>query len=101
MGTQVSVGKALVLSAGCEIWDGGPVKFGDCVVCGPGVKIRSEPGRPVSIGDRVWLGEGVEILPGSDVGEDAIVCAGTRISGVVQPKTVVSGNPPQVICLIQ
>ena len=97
LGQQVSVGKALYLSAGCEIWDDGPIRIGDCVVCGPRVKIRAEPGRPVIIGNRVWLGEGVEIAPGSHIGDNAVVCAGSYIAGEVSARTVVSGNPSQVI----
>jgi maltose O-acetyltransferase len=96
-GKEVTAGNALYLSTGCEIWDFGPVRIGDNVVFGPGVKIRAAPGRPVSIGHRVWLGEGVEIYPGSQIGDNSVVCAHTRVEGEVPARSVVRGNPPRVL----
>lgn len=96
-GENVEVGVAVYLSPRCEFWDDGEVRVGSWTVLGPNVKIRAEAARPVCVGERVWLGEGVELLPGSNVGDDAVVCAGTVVAGEVPPRTVVAGNPWRVI----
>lgn len=100
-GAELTLGHSVYLSAGCEISNHGPVRMGDCVVCGPGVKIRSEAGAPVWIGDRVWIGEGAVILPGARIGDDAIICAGTRVEGEVAARTVVAGNPWRVLRVVR
>jgi len=49
--------------------------------------------RPVTIADFVWLGINVLILPGTYIGEGAIVQAGSVVSGTVAPLSIVGGNP--------
>lgn len=48
---------------------------------------------PVTIGPNVFIGMGAIVLPGSDIGEGAIVGAGTVVRGKVSPFTIVAGNP--------
>lgn len=96
-GRQVSLGQAVYLCADGEIWDDGPVQIGDCTVCGPRFRIRAAPDQGVVIGRRVWLGEDVEVAPGTTIGDDAVICAKTRISGHVPPRAIIAGNPPQVL----
>lgn len=45
--------------------------------------------RPVNIGKNVWLGFGVTILPGTQIGDGAIVGAGAVVRGVVAPGAIV------------
>lgn len=54
------------------------------------------PARTV-IGDRVWIGANCCIMGGADIGEDAIVSAGSVVTGKVPPRAVVLGNPAKVI----
>jgi acetyltransferase-like isoleucine patch superfamily enzyme len=49
--------------------------------------------RPVTIGDFSWLGINVLLLPGSHIGEGAIVQAGSVVSGKIAPLSIVGGNP--------
>lgn len=53
--------------------------------------------EPVSIGDNVWLGEHVLVLPGSRIGEGAIIGAGAVVSGVIEPCAVAVGVPAKPI----
>lgn len=96
-GKNVAVDIAVYLAPGCMFWDDGPVRIGSWAVVGPRVKVRAEEDRPVYVGERVWLGEAAEILPGARVGDDAVVCAGTVVTGEVPPRTVVAGNPWRVV----
>lgn len=44
-----------------------------------------------------WIGAGVIILPGVEVGENAVVGAGTVVTRSVPPRVVFAGNPGKVI----
>lgn len=48
---------------------------------------------PISIGRGAWLGFGSTVLKGVNVGEGAIVAAGSVVVGDVDPFTAVAGNP--------
>jgi acetyltransferase-like isoleucine patch superfamily enzyme len=62
---------------------------------------------PVSIDDRIvvrrgsWIGAGVIILPGVEVGENAVIGAGTIVTKSVPPRVVFVGNPGRVIKKIE
>lgn len=49
--------------------------------------------RPVNIGTNVWLATRAMVLPGSTIGEGAVVGAGAVVHGVVPDWTIVAGNP--------
>lgn len=52
-----------------------------------------ENGRPVTIGANVWIGGGAILLPGVEIGEDAIIGAGAVVTRNVAPGARVAGNP--------
>lgn len=52
---------------------------------------------PVYIGDKVWIGFNVIILKGVDIGEGAVVAAGSVVTKNVPEWTLVGGNPAKVI----
>jgi acetyltransferase-like isoleucine patch superfamily enzyme len=52
---------------------------------------------PVLIGDRVWIGTGATILPGTSIGENAVVAAGSVVTADVPGGVVVGGNPARII----
>lgn len=54
------------------------------------------PARTI-IGDRVWVGANCCIMGGAEIGEDAIVSAGSVVTGKVPPRAVVVGNPAKVV----
>jgi len=58
---------------------------------------RLNPAEAVIIGDRVWLGTGVIVLPGSTIGNDSIVGAGSIVTGYIPPHSVAVGNPARVV----
>jgi len=50
----------------------------------------------VEIGDFVWLGSRVTLLPGTKIGEGAIIQAGAVVHGEIPPMAIVGGNPAQI-----
>lgn len=54
-------------------------------------------GRPVRIGANAWLGARVFVLPGRNVGDGAIVGAGSIVTRDVDDGTIVAGNPASLI----
>lgn len=51
----------------------------------------------VEIGDRAWLGCSVIVLPGVQIGEGAVCCAGCVVTKDVPPYAIVAGIPAKVI----
>lgn len=52
--------------------------------------------KDVVIGDFVWIGSRVTILPGTKIGEGAIIQAGAVVHGEIPPCAIVGGNPAKV-----
>lgn len=54
--------------------------------------------RPISmIGHDVWIGHGSIVLEGRNVGNGAVIGAGSVVTKNVDPYTVVAGNPARVL----
>lgn len=52
--------------------------------------------RDTVIGNDVWIGYGALILPGTRIGNGAIIGAGSVVRGEVPPYAIVTGNPAEV-----
>lgn len=52
--------------------------------------------KKVEIGDFVWLGSRVTILPGTKIGEGAIIQAGAVVHGEIPDYAIAGGNPAKV-----
>jgi len=89
------------------------VKIGSYVIMGPNVKIytrnhnfesldtpialQGKSSKPTIIGDDVWIGANVVILPGVEVGNHAIIAAGSIVTKSVPDYAIIGGNPAKVI----
>jgi maltose O-acetyltransferase len=91
----------------------GPVEIGDDVMMGPDVIIltsnhnfedltnpmsrQGSTKKLVHIANNVWVGARVIILPGVEIGEGAILAAGSVVTKNVPNYAVVGGNPARII----
>lgn len=53
--------------------------------------------KPVIIGDAVWLGANVTILPGVEIGDGAIVAAGSVVITNISEGELYGGNPAKLV----
>lgn len=91
---RVEIGPDAMIAAGVFIGDSSH-EFTD--VTRPISEQHMTRPLPVTIGAGSFIGLRSVILPGTKIGEGAFVGAGSVVSGVVDPHTVVSGNPAKVI----
>jgi acetyltransferase-like isoleucine patch superfamily enzyme len=65
--------------------------------------ISEPPGAPLAearsvvIGDGAWLAARVTVLPGTHIGEGAVIAAGSVVSGDIPAGTVAAGIPARVL----
>lgn len=52
--------------------------------------------KDVEISDFVWIGSRVMILPGTKIGEGAIIQGGSVVRGEIPPYAIAGGNPAKV-----
>ena len=64
-----------------------------------GVPIGQQFGvhQPVHIGAGSWVGHGAIILPGTTIGRNVVVAAGSVVRGTVEDNAVVGGSPARVL----
>jgi UDP-2-acetamido-3-amino-2,3-dideoxy-glucuronate N-acetyltransferase len=110
------VGDHLTIGAGCNISNRSfiessyaPVSIGDSVTIAASVIISSHDGayrqtygldmkkEAVRINKGAFIGNNAIILPGIEVGEQAIVGAGAVVTKNVGPRSVVAGVPARII----
>jgi acetyltransferase-like isoleucine patch superfamily enzyme len=49
--------------------------------------------RPIRVGNNVFIGMNVIVMPGTEIGDNVIVGAGSVVRGVVEPDSILIGNP--------
>ena len=55
------------------------------------------PHDPVSIGSGTWIGHGAVVLPGTSIGRNVVVAAGSVVRGDIPDHAVIGGVPAKVI----
>jgi len=110
-GRNISVGRNVYLNFNCVILDVAPVRLGDNVMFGPNVQVYTathpidwreraqgpECAKPISIGSHVWIGGGTIICPGVQVGDRAVIGAGSVVTKDIPADVFAAGNPCKVI----
>jgi acetyltransferase-like isoleucine patch superfamily enzyme len=109
VGKDVFVGEDLIIID--ELSDRGMVSIGDRVAIAPRVTlvVSSRPNfsrlapyvqvkhAPIVIESDAWLGTGVVVLPGTTIGEGAVVSVNSVVTQDVKPYTIVGGYPARLI----
>lgn len=85
IGARCDIAPRVLIVTGTHL-DGGRER-----AAGPGVS------RPVAIGDGVWIGAASTILGGVEIGDGAIVAAGSLVKDSVPPNIVVGGVPCRIL----
>ncbi|HJQ07486.1 MAG TPA: acyltransferase [Nocardioides sp.] len=89
------------IEIGDDVWLGQDVFISDAShgYTDPDVPIGLQFGecRPVRIGAGTWIGHGAMILPGTTIGRNVVVAAGSVVRGDVPDHTVVGGVPARTI----
>ena len=97
-GSQIHLGKNVFINFHCVFLDSAPIHIGDDVLIGPGVHLYTVDHprdaelrasgecftQPVTIGNNVWIGGGAKILPGINVGNNAIIAANAVVTRHVE-----------------
>ena len=60
-------------------------------------KTKMADPAPIVIGDDVWLAARVTVLPGTTIGDGAVITAGSIVSGTIPRRVVAGGIPARVI----
>jgi maltose O-acetyltransferase len=104
LGRDVYVAPTAYLDAG-QPW---LIEIGDETLVGPWVIVLAHDastrlhtghtlvGR-VRIGRRVYLGHGAIVMPGSAVGDEAVITPGSVVSGDIPARALATGNPARVV----
>lgn len=110
--SQIQIGNNSGIGPNAQI--NGKVSIGSNVMMGPDVMMytrnhvfdrtdipMNQQGvtteKPISIGDDVWIGARVIILGGVNIGNGAIIGAGSVVTKNVLPYSIVAGNPAKEI----
>lgn len=80
----ISAGDCLIITQNHN-YEGNAIPYDDTMIV-----------KDVTIGDFVWIGARVLILPGTKIGEGAIIQGGAVVHGEIPPYAIVGGNPAKV-----
>jgi acetyltransferase-like isoleucine patch superfamily enzyme len=111
---NVILGSYTRIQNNCCLWasPNAEIRVGDNTGLGPGTCVFSSnhqfaPGTPyhrqpwteqsVTIGQDVWIGAGCIILPGVEIGDGAVVAAGSVVTKNIPANSIAAGVPARVI----
>lgn len=102
---DVVIGDRVTVKSGVQLWDG--LRVGDDVFIGPNASFandrfprsRQKPEKLLvtTLHDGASIGAGAVVLPGLEIGRNAMVAAGAVVTRSVPPNAVVVGNPAKIV----
>jgi len=109
----VEIGDRTLIGRGSHVVGHFSIRIGDDIQTGPYVYITDQNHvyedpdvpvgrqwpveRAVEIGSGSWLGTGVVVLPGAKIGRNAVIGAGSVVTGEVPDHSVAVGVPARVV----
>lgn len=106
-GFNIQIGDNFVGNFNLTILDEAEVKIGNNVMIGPNCSLITithalnheqrnaglMKALPITIGDNAWIASNVVILPGVEIGEGAVIGAGSVVTRSIPAGTLAVGNP--------
>ena len=102
---DVVIGNRVTVKSGVQLWDG--LRVGDDVFIGPNASFandrfprsRQKPEKflVTTLHEGASIGAGAVVLPGLQIGRNAMVAAGAVVTRSVPPNAVVVGNPAKIV----
>jgi maltose O-acetyltransferase len=121
-GKHISLGNNVIININCTFVDCNMIEIGNNVLISSNVQIYTAThpvemqerlvegwveheetpyfrtyALPVKIEDNVWIGGGVIILPGTTIGRNSVIGAGSIVTKSVPENSVAFGNPCRVV----
>lgn len=110
-GVNIEVGENFYANFNLVVLDAAKVVIGDNVFIGPNVGLHTsghpldyanrnlglEYAKPISIEDNVWLGAGVNVMPGTKIGRNSVIGAGSVVTKDIPANVVAAGVPCRVV----
>ncbi|AIY17415.1 acyltransferase [Pimelobacter simplex] len=101
LGARVCITAHESIEIGDDVWFGQDVFVSDAShgYTDPDVPVGRQFGahQPVAVGAGSWIGHGAMILPGTTIGRNVVVAAGSVVRGDVPDHSVVGGVPAKLI----
>ncbi len=105
-GGRIRIGRGTQLNS-CMLSSKSEIDVGENVLLGMGSRVfdsdqhavdteHPEVSLPVRIGDHVWIAADSTILRGATIGRESVVGTRSLVRGIVEPHTVVTGNPARL-----
>jgi acetyltransferase-like isoleucine patch superfamily enzyme len=108
---KIRIADRVAINGFCKIYGHGSIEIGEDTQIGPGVLMTTTSHNyegeletsylGIRIGKRVWIGANVTILPGVEIGDQAVIGAGSVVNKSIPPYTVSVGVPARVIKTIK
>jgi acetyltransferase-like isoleucine patch superfamily enzyme len=93
-GLNVCAASAIMIGCHADIGDMVYIYDTDFHQVSPRVPVKT---LPVKIGNHVWIGTGSIVLPGSRIGDYAVIGAGSIVTGEIPARSLAVGTPARVI----
>lgn len=108
-GINIKIGENVFINSCCRFQDQGGIEIGDGSLIGHNTTIatlnhdfaptkrQNLTPKSVKIGKNVWIGSDCTILPGVEIGDGAIIGAGSVVTKSIPSNTIAVGNPARII----
>lgn len=91
---KIRIGRYCRLSWGIQVHTSNHDYNGETLPFGSGNTVKD-----VTIGDCVWIGSHAMLLPGTKIGDCAIIQGGSVVHGEIPPYSIAGGNPAKVFAM--